>query len=87
MPIPKDDLPEMYEHERLSQISNKSQVIGEFIDWLASKGIYPQKSGRGSRGFHFDVQKELAEFFKIDLEKLEREKLVILEHLREKQNA
>lgn len=86
MPLPKDDLPELYEHERLSQIKDKSQVIGEFMEWLQGKGITPQKCGRGNRSYRFYVQKELAEFFKIDLEKLEKEKRVILEHLR-KTNA
>lgn len=29
------------EHEKLSKIEDKSQIIGEFIEWMASKGIHP----------------------------------------------
>lgn len=73
------------EHAKLRKISDKSQAIGEFLDW----------AGRGSKGLtlcysdghrfypsYKTKTKLLAEFFGIDEAKLEAEKLAMLEECR-----
>ena len=96
------------EHDKLSAIKDKSQAIGEFVDWLHSEkdihfGRAHSHSDSGCEreydksGFRFwncgmeegqydpdrsNITKLLAEFFEIDLEKIEREKRRMLERLR-----
>lgn len=36
---PRTKTRELTEHERLSLIKDKSQAIGDFVEWLAEKGI------------------------------------------------
>lgn len=75
------------EHDRLALISDKSQAIGEFIDWLQSKGIhlacYYEEDSR-DRLFTVETPTNslLAEFFDIDPIKIEREKRAMLDALR-----
>jgi len=72
------------ECEKLHAVKDKSQLLGEFIDlFLPSKGItlcilhdenyYPANQS---------VEKLLAEFFKIDLGKVEKERRAMLAELR-----
>ena len=30
------------EHEKLKEVSEKSQVCGSFVDWLESRGFYKE---------------------------------------------
>jgi hypothetical protein len=63
------------ECDKLHAIKDQSQVIGEFLDWLEDEHeVFLPKS----------VTNLLAEYFDIDLEKVEQEKLAILEDLRER---
>jgi len=76
------------EHQRMSAVAGQSQVIGEFLDWLPTIGVvlcepweesfYP--SGRTTTSL-------LAEFFGIDLNKIETEKRAMLAALRERQET
>lgn len=87
------------EHEKLQAVKDKSQAIGEFIEWLQSTKHYviaqwqqidpdtepgeaeaeDQMLFRAS----FSIETLLAEYFKIDLGKLEQEKQAMLESLRQ----
>lgn len=77
------------EHTKLKAISDKSQAIGEFVEWLEGKGIHLAEYEQEYRGDHrmFTIQtpitKLLAEFFDIDQDKIEAEKQAMLDAMRE----
>lgn len=77
------------EHEKLARISDKSQAIGEFVDWLsADKGIHlaEWKVVGGTDVLFYaaaPITDLLAEHFGIDQDKLEDEKRAMLEAQRE----
>ncbi len=69
-----DDYPE---HKKLLAIKDKSQVCGEFHDWLENeKGMVLDPSS------YKTVENLLAEFFEIDQTKLENEKDEMIADLR-----
>lgn len=74
------------EHEKLAKIKDESQVIGEFLDWCADeKGILLSRKIKGrelSREIVSSIPDLLAEFFAIDLEKIEEEKRQMIAKLR-----
>lgn len=77
----------MPECEKLRAVKEKSQAIGEFLDWLSSQGIVLAawntdgcdrlELRRGS------IEELLAEYFNIDLDKVETEKRALLDDLRQ----
>jgi hypothetical protein len=99
------------ECERLSDVADKSNAIGEFLDYfLPNKGIilakhikevrynedmeqeeeiedseylFPAYEYQGTNG----INKLLAEYFNIDLNKVEQERRALLEWLREAQET
>lgn len=108
MKVHVDEYPE---HEKLRAIADKSQAIGEFLDWLSlpaaegGKGVvlteracphgyWPMEECKESRycrrgeesvqfwPFRSSTTKLLAEFFKIDLDKIEEEKRAMLDAIR-----
>jgi hypothetical protein len=101
MPDPRGhaEYPTFYpEHEKLKKVSEKSQVIGEFIDWLGERDdpihlAHWVESGRSTvHGPEHElvyarvpINRLLAEFFGIDLDCLEDEKRAMLDDLRRKQ--
>ncbi len=105
------DYPKTPELDRLGAVKDKSQAIGEFIDWLTSeKKVHlgsPHEHGPTCRGWdegrdryaprgedrcecstgefiplNTSIEKLLAEFFEIDLKKVEKERQAILDHIR-----
>lgn len=108
------------EHEKLKAISDKSQTIGEFLDWLMWGGLdeaagHPGGSRRESYGsielayrveyqrtrmdddgqvvaemaredtltpLNWSIKQILAAYFEIDNDKIELEKMAMLEALR-----
>lgn len=69
------------EHEKLSKIRNESQSIGEFLEWLSTKGVILCMIGEEGwypASIHKSAEKWLSEYFDIDLRKLEAEKLQML---------
>jgi hypothetical protein len=84
--------PSYPEHEKLQRISDKSQSIGEFVDWLNTQGIFlaewVKKPGRqGSSDLTYarkGIQELLAMFFDIDQKKISEEKQAILQLIRER---
>jgi len=78
------------EHEKLKAVQKESQAIGEFLDWLTGeKKIELAKWNEDERvedrllPWHHSTEKLLADYFKIDLVKLEAEKRKMLAELRE----
>jgi hypothetical protein len=72
------------EHENLSAISDKSQAIGEFIDWLETRSIkLCRRGGPHAEYLPIDttIEKLLAAHFEIDLDRIEEEKLAMLAEL------
>lgn len=62
------------EHDKLRAVVVESQAIGEFIDWLEDvKNIYVAS--------HAGLTKLLAEFYMVDLDKIEAEKQIMLRDL------
>lgn len=81
------DLPVYPEHEKMKPIAEQSQAIGEFLDWMSGKGFHLLKWHEFDDGTHDyitapSVVKLLAEFFDIDLDKIEREKRAMLDYMR-----
>jgi hypothetical protein len=75
------------EHDKLSAIADKSQTLGEFIEWLPSRGIHlgvPTESGRYLHFHTPNIQALLAAFFEIDQDRLETEKRQMLNQLRKR---
>ena len=81
--------PKMPECERMRAVKDQSQAIGAFLEWVRStKGWtltepWTDEYGRESRiPASFVMEDLLAEFFKIDLKKVEEEKCALLDHIR-----
>lgn len=76
------------EHDKLHNVAKLSQICGEFVVWLKrEKGIELAEWGRQHKEDHLfpaatPMTALLAEYFKIDPEKLEREKSEMLEAFR-----
>lgn len=101
----KNTCPPTPECDRLTQVRDQSQPIGEFLDWLRNEkgwelcyrhkhtGLCYDEDGNKACGYrehdmcpaHYQTETLLAEFFEIDLKKVEAERLAVLRHVR-KQN-
>ncbi len=91
------------EHEKLKAVRDKSQAIGDFLEWLrGTKGFrlarwekVPDESALAGECEEVDrlvqqsinTEEILAEYFKIDLTKLEQEKRAMLDSLRKKNRS
>lgn len=81
------------EHEKLTAIQDKSQLLGEFLEWARSNDYdfchrTIQEEGTPwerveYRPSHKAVDKILAEFYEIDLKVLEEEKRQMLAAIRQ----
>lgn len=83
------------EHDKMSAVQKQSQVCGEFLDWLQDeKELHLAKYVR-PEGYidnylavaHARREELLAEFFEIDLDKIEAERRQMLAALREHDSA
>lgn len=86
------------EVDKMLKIKEKAQVAGEFLEWLQSKGYRictyfkdkeyeKDEKDEDESGYypaHINIEQLLADFFGIDLEKVEKEKRKILDDIREK---
>lgn len=73
------------EHEKMSKIKDESQAQGEFIEWLQSKGFVLMYWDTDDDTWQYDhrpIRARLAEYHKIDLDKLEQEKRAMLAEIR-----
>ena len=92
------------ECDRMLAVKDKSQVIGNFLEWLDSVGlvidrIATKKDERDDDGedngieegqrlpYYESIEKLLARYFKIDLNKVDAEQRAILDEIRESQKA
>jgi hypothetical protein len=82
------------EHEKLQAVKERSQAIGEFLEWMESERETPltlASYGKGEGGIellfpaNISTERLLAEFFDIDLGKLEQEKRQMLAEIRKEQ--
>ena len=77
------------ECEKMAAIQDKSQVIGEFIEWMRSEQEFEictySDYSREYVPSSMSIEILLAKFFNIDLNKVEEEKRQILKQLRSKQ--
>jgi len=75
------------QHEKMEKITHKSQAIGEFLEWLKGRYEIAEWDTGGQRDQLQIVRKRteelLAEYFEIDLDLVEREKLEMLDKIRE----
>ena len=76
------------EHEKLAKIQDKTQIVGEFLDWLVNeKGMVLADWQEGLiedrlAPVNPSIQDLIAEFFQIDQNKLEAEKRQMLKAYR-----
>ncbi len=74
------------EHAKLTAISDQSQAIGEFVDWLQEAHgaflCHYEDDGQFPRALQMPIRKLLAEFFEIDQDKIEDEKRAMLDTIR-----
>lgn len=71
------------ELDKLAAVANDSQVIGDFLEWLDTHGRfvgqwYDERAAPAAIG----TEALLAEYFGIDLKRVERERRAILEAVR-----
>ena len=73
------------EHQKMKAITEQSQVIGEFLNWLFSSGAvlahYPEQLDE-LMPRNMNIQNLLAAYFDINLEKIEIEKQQMINELR-----
>jgi hypothetical protein len=75
------------ECDKMVRVRPESQAIGEFLNWMRHEKNYviaqygPSQSD-GLEPVYLNIEKTLAEFFDIDLQKVEQERQDILLHLR-----
>jgi hypothetical protein len=90
------------ECEKLASVSDRSNEIGEFLNWIAGQGLIISEWVKNedddtndympeillSAGYHTNtgINKLLAKYFEIDLDKVEQERRALLEWLREVQS-
>lgn len=76
------------ELDRMGEVHDHSQAIGEFLGWLGNQGIALCRFDKESESYFMDyvsIEKRLAEYFEIDLNKVEQERRTILKHLQKAQ--
>jgi hypothetical protein len=78
------------EHEKLKALNGLNQRIGEFIDWLLEEKKYRICGYSDKDKLYWPLfgstESLLADYFNIDLHKLEEEKRAILNELRSQQS-
>lgn len=76
---------EFPELDKMLEVQEQSQAIGEFLEWLQSQGIILSRFDDESDalvGTHRSIERLLADYFEIDLDAVERERRVMLERIR-----
>lgn len=88
------DTPQCPECEKLEAVAEQSQTIGEFLEWLTgerelviAEWVKQENwAGQDTSELHpcpATQESLLAEFFGVDLKKVETERRALLTHLRE----
>lgn len=83
------------ECEKLASVSEKSNELGHFLDWLINENNYvlcewteddAEKDYRRVYLGSNKINEILAEFFHVDLNKVEQERRALLDWIREEQS-
>lgn len=76
------------ECEKLAEVSPAPQIVGNFLDWLSNKKnltlcewVDNDIDEGHHHPYHYQIEELLAEFFEIDLVKVEQERRQMLEDL------
>jgi hypothetical protein len=82
--------PKCPECEKLAIISKESNKLGSFLDWIFSKydvvfGKY-KKNGTTLLPFEKDIVDILADYFEIDMDKVNEERDILLQWLRDNED-
>ena len=64
------------ELDKMAKVREQSQAAGSFLDWMLGRGYVQHTKKR------FRMEEVLAEYFDIDLSKVETERRKLLESLR-----
>ena len=83
-PVKSDGLENYPEHRKLAAVKDKSQAIGEFLEW-AQEAMGLQLCDYGNNGWHPSFKGSvniMAVHFGIDLKALENEKRAMLDAIR-----
>ncbi|MEW6049253.1 MAG: hypothetical protein AB1609_22745 [Bacillota bacterium] len=76
--------------DKMRAVRERSQLIGEFLEWLEGKGyiLCCRTQGEEMRFPYLPARKSieelLAEFFEVDLDAAEREQRAVLEWVRQR---
>lgn len=72
------------EHAKLKALEGANQIVGNFIEWLGENGYVIGKYDDIGDLWpaHRSIEWFLAKHFEIDLDKLEEEKVAMLEEIR-----
>jgi hypothetical protein len=76
------------EHEKLAKVKDLSQQLGAFIEWAEGQGIVFAKWGKDEDDEdqlfpeHRPINQWLADFYDVDLNKIDDEKRQMLEEIR-----
>jgi len=85
------DLPATPELDKMQNVKHQSQPIGEFMEWLWSRHIvlakYESDEEMRPRPISYSIEQLLADFFEIDLKKVEEKKRAVLEYLRNRSTS
>lgn len=81
------NMPPTPECDRLRDVSRSSQLIGEFLEWLLAEYTLAEwnDSGEVLRPVRASIEELLAEYFGIDLDKIEEERQAVLEALQKEE--
>jgi hypothetical protein len=87
MSLPQIPTPEI---DKMRAVKEKSQAIGDFLEWIHAEkdyriGSFHYQSGAPSEELllvQVSMEELLADYFNIDLRKVEAERQAILDHLR-----
>lgn len=77
------------ENEKMASVRDESQTIGGFLEWLLGERqlvLCEPREGRIDNFYmpvRYTIQDLLAEYFEIDLDKVDQERRQMLETLRE----
>lgn len=80
---PASDYPE---HDRLAKISDRTQAVGDFLDWASTEGwqLAEHDDGYSFRPIGWSRERLIGAWAEIDPDKLEAEKRAMLDLLRAK---
>lgn len=78
------------EHDKLTLVKERSQEIGQFLEWMQDEKewVICEREPTYRQSYYpvgLNMNQLLAEYFEINLDVLEKEKLSMLEELRSKQ--